>query len=591
MRKCGAWALLIAVMIFAPAQAAPAPTVSPTIAMPDGVKLAADVVTPGGPAGGRFPAVLLMTRYGRATRLSDRAVQALTAAGLALVFVDMRGSGASQGHVTSVFSREERGDIGPVLDWIARQPWSDGRVITTGASYDGNLAALALAAGSPVLVAAAPRFVDFDTYRDLAAPGGLRGETFLRAWGALTDDLDRGAPCLADARSCAALTNLKPVDGDADRGRLRAALLDHQKNWQAYPDMRGYAFEDDVTLSGHDLRAGFLSSQLAALKVSRVPVQLWGSWFDAATADSALDWWAAAPTAPMELYLGAWTHGGGARVDPFVHDSAEDEPGAPVVAARFVNFAQRALAGRPAISRVIHYYTAGAAVWRTTGQWPPAGIKPVRWYVSSGGGLDRQPPAAPGADRYAVDFAATTGKTTRWTTQIGGGPVDYGDRSRQDAALLTYTSAPLAADVEITGAAAVTLRMASTHADGAVLVYLEAVAPDGRVTYLTEGGQRLALRGLDGRPPSFLRADRAPLVPGQTTEVSLRLHAVSAVVPKGDRLRLAIAGADADTFARYPQQGDPTYTVYRSPAAPTFIDLPEADWSEADWPGAGTPAR
>jgi putative CocE/NonD family hydrolase len=584
MRNRGAWALVIAALIFAPAQAAPPATASTTIAMADGVKLAADVVTPAAAAGARFPVVVLMTRYGRATRLSDRAVQALTAAGLALVFVDMRGSGASQGHVTAVFSREERGDIGPVLDWIAKQPWSDGRIIATGASYDGNLAALALAAGNPALVAAAPRFIDFDTYRDLVVPGGVRDDMFLRAWGTLTEELDGGKACLADAHACPALAHLKPVDGDGDRRQLRAALLDHQRNWHAYDDMRGYSFEDDVTPSGRDLREGFLSSQVPALKAAKAPVQLWGSWFDASTADSALDWWAAAPKAPLELYLGAWTHGGGARVDPLVRDSANDEPGAPSTAIQFLDFARRALAGQP-VARRIHYYTAGAAVWRTTAQWPPANISPARWYLSAGAALDRQAPSAgEGADRYAVDFSATTGKTTRWTTQLGGGSVDYGDRAGPDRKLLTYTSAPLERDIEVTGAAAVTLHLASTRADGAVFAYLETVAPDGRGLYLSEGELRLPLRGARGADPSFLKADMAPLSPGQVIEASLRLHAVSAVVPKGYRLRIAIAGADADAFARYPQKGEATYTICRSAALASYIDLPQADW-----PGAARP--
>lgn len=557
---------------------------SPTIAMPDGVALAADVVRPAGAA--RAPAILVMTRYGRATRLSEGAVQALTAAGLAVVTVDVRGSGASQGHVTTLFAREERADIGRVIDWIARQPWSDGRVITTGTSYDGNLAALALAAGARPLVAAVPRFIDFDTYRDLAVPGGVRGETFLKAWGTLVDALDLGAPCLADAAACAASPNLKPVDGDADRSRLRAALLDHQKNWRPYEDTRGYAFEGDVTPSGFDLREGFLSGQLTALKASKTPTQVWGSWFDGATADGALEWYARAADAPLELYIGAWTHGGGARVDPFIADSANDEPGAPSPASRIIDFVNRALESPAGVQRVIHYYTAEAAVWRTTRQWPPAGVGPVRWYLSAGGALSRTSPRSQdGEDRYAVDFSATTGTANRWTTQMGGGPVDYGDRRAADLKLLTYTSPPLAGDIEVTGAPTLALSLTSTHPDGAVFVYLEAVAPDGRVTYLTEGELRLPLRGPPGAgntppgvEPSFLRADMAPLVPGQAVKVGLRLHAVSAVVRKGWRLRIALAGADADNFARYPADGAPVYAIGRSALAASYVDLPQADW-------------
>jgi putative CocE/NonD family hydrolase len=588
MSRWRTWACALALAAMASvAMAAPA-TTSPTIQAPDGVKLAADVVLPSDAAGKRLPAILVMSPYGRATRLSAGAVQAFIAAGFAVVLVDTRGTGASQGHVTAIFSRQERADIAVVLGWIARQPWSDGRVVATGASYDGNLAALTLAAPGQVMAGAVPRFIDFDTYRDLAVPGGVRNEMLLREWGAMTDALNLGTPCLLSAAACPAIANLKPVDGDTNDDALRAALLDHQRDWRAYTDTRGYQFEDDLTPSGQDLRDGFLSSQVAALRASPAPVQIWGSWFDASTADSALDWYRAAPDAHIELYLGAWTHGGGARVDPFVHDAAEDEPGAPSPARVFLSFAQDAVAQPPAAAkRLIHYYTAGVQSWRATTQWPPAGIRPVRWFFAADGALaPAAPTEAKAADAYPVDFTATTGKTNRWTTQLGGGPVDYGDRAGPDKKLLTYTSAPLDRAIEVTGSPVLTLHLAASRPDGAVFVYLEAVAPDGRVVYLSEGELRLGLRGPpspvntpQGVAPSFLRAEVAPLVPGAVTEIGVRLHVTSALIPKGDRLRIAIAGADADTFARYPEAGDLTYTVERSAAAPSHVDLPQADWT------------
>jgi putative CocE/NonD family hydrolase len=554
--------------------------------MPDRVALAADVILPD--SAKRSPAVLVMTPYGRSTRMSAGAVNAFTAAGLALVFVDMRGTGASQGHVSGVFSREERADIGAIVKWIAQQPWSDGRVVTTGVSYDANLAALALANGGKAIAASVPRFIDFDTYRDLAIPGGVRNEMLLREWGALTESLNRGTPCVVDAVKCASQKNLEPLDGDADFALLRKALLDHQKNWKSYVDTAGYQFDDDVSPSGRVLREGFLSSQVAALRASRVPVQIWGSWFDAGTADSALRWFDAAPKTPIELYLGAWTHGGGRRVDPFIPGTADGEPGAPVPARVFLDFVQHASTAPTHIQRSIFYYTAGAAVWRKTPSWPPAGLAARKYNFGPEDSLNTAPdPSANGADNYAVDFTATTGKTNRWTTQLGGGIVDYGNRADADAKLQTYTSSPLDHDIEITGAPSLMLHIASTHPDVAVFVYLEAVQPDGKVVYLTEGELRLALRGgsaPQNRPPgvspSFARGDAAFLAPGKPIEAGIVLHTVSAMIPGGDRLRVAIAGADADTFARTPGDGAPGFTIYRSSALPSHIDIPMADWHQ-----------
>jgi hypothetical protein len=568
--------LSLALIGVSPAAAQSPPRRAIAIETPDNVKLAADVILPAGAS--PHPAILVMTPYGRGTRLRQGAIDAFTAAGFALVFVDMRGTGASQGHVDVIFSPQARADIRTILAWIGRQPWSNGKVVTTGISYDANLAALAVASGNAVVAGAVPRFIDFDTYRDLALPGGVRNEMLFKAWGALTTSLNDGWPCLLDAAQCAHVANLLPLDSDKDFAELRAALLDHQQDWNPTLDTAGYAFEDDVVPSGLPLRAGFLSSQIDALKVSRVPIQIWGSWFDAATADSALEWYSDVPSAPIELYLGAWTHGGGQRVDPFIASTAEDEPGAPVPPRIFLDFARRAVDGK-APARVIHYYTSGAAVWRTTPSWPPAAIAMTRWHLGAKHALAHE--ADKGSDHYTVDFDATTGTTNRWTTQMGGGPVAYGDRSAQDAHLLTYTSAPLDRAIEITGAPVVVLHLASTYPDSAVFAYLEAISPDSKVAYLSEGDLRLALRGGDsadnkpeGLAPSFLRRDVHFIEPGRRVEIGIRMHNVSAMVPKGWRLRIALAGADRDTFGRYPLQGDPVWTLFHS----SFVELPQADW-------------
>jgi putative CocE/NonD family hydrolase len=586
--RTGLIGLIAAGLFFAkPAHAEAPERHAVPILMPDHVTLAADLIRP--PAAGRLPTVLVMTPYGRATRMSAGAIDAFASAGLALVFVDMRGTGASQGHVSAVFSREERADIGAIIKWISRQPWSDGRVVTTGISYDANLAALALVNGGKSLAAAVPRFIDFDTYRDLALPGGVRNEMLLRDWGALTETLNRATPCLVDVANCGSLQNLEPLDGDSNDTLLRQALLDHQKNWNTYIDTAGYAFDDDAAPSGRLLRDGFLSSQTKALRDSKVPVQIWGSWFDAGTADSALAWYEAAPKAPLELYLGAWAHGGNKRTDPFLSGTLENESGAPVPAAVFLDFVQRALNASAPKQRRIVYYTAGAAVWRKTASWPPAYINSNKMYFGSHDSLN---PAADlssdAADTYVVDFTASTGKANRWTTQLGGGIVDYGDRAEADRKLRTYTSEPLDRDIEITGAPSLTVHIASTYPDVAVFAYLEAVEPTGKVVYLSEGELRLALRGGNGATnhpqgmmPSFLRRDTAFLEPGRPIEAGISLHNISVMIPKGDRLRIAVAGADADTFARYPQDGAPTFTIYRSSVLPSFIDLPMADWKHS----------
>jgi putative CocE/NonD family hydrolase len=182
-------------------------------------------------------------------------------------------------------------------------------------------------------------------------------------------------------------------------------------------------------------------------------------------------------------------------------------------------------------------------------------------------------------DRYPINFEATTGLKNRWHTQVGGDVV-YGDRAEEDKKLLTYTSAPLEADVEITGHPIVTFFVTSTHTDGAFFVYLEDVDENGKVTYLTEGELRALHRRVSNEQSptklpvpyhTFLKKDAMPLVPGQVAELKIGLQPISALVKKGHRLRVAIASHDKDTFIRIPADGTPVIAVKRGLS---MIELP-----------------
>ena len=59
-------------------------------------------------------------------------------------------------------------------------------------------------------------------------------------------------------------------------------------------------------------------------------------------------------------------------------------------------------------------------------------------------------------------------------------------------------------------------------------------------------------------------------------EVKFGTRATSALIRKGNRLRIAIAGADKDTFKQYPAEGKgkPTITISRNESHASYIDLP-----------------
>ena len=73
---------------------------------------------------------------------------------------------------------------------------------------------------------------------------------------------------------------------------------------------------------------------------------------------------------------------------------------------------------------------------------------------------------------------------------------------------------------------------------------------------------------------SYLSGDAAPMTPGRAEQLRITLWPIAVAVRKGDRLRLAIAGADADNLERVPAAGPETLVVRRTHEAPSFVDIP-----------------
>ncbi|WP_374571250.1 CocE/NonD family hydrolase [Phenylobacterium sp.] len=567
------------------------------VAMPDGVKLAVSLWFPGGRDDGvRRPAVLIQTRYGRAGvykygeagRYRD-----LVAQGYVLVVVDTRGSTASFGDRLVELSPEEIKDMDALIAHVRAQDWSNGEVFATGVSYMADTADLAT--GSPEkLTGAVIRESDFDGYLDLFAPGGVAndfmmslwgGDTVLRDYGKSLDPKD-GLDCGARAADCPKLwPRMQAVDADPDFALVREAIA-KRRHWKP-DDYRGAEFRDDKGANGYTMFSSSPAARLAQVRREATPVQYWASWMDAGTADGTLARYRSLPTTPMEVWITANNHGGEHFTDPFFPGEDAPEPSFDQQWRLISDFLDKVRAGKP-VERAIHYYVLGAKTFKTTADWPPAGVKRAVFNFGPDGSLTQAAPAKAGQDLYAVDFDATSGKATRWTTQIGD-PAAYADRREADKALLSYTSAPFEQDMELVGGPSVRLFVATATADPAFFAYLEDVGPDGRATYLTEGLFRAVNRkpaGADQVPyaqaepiKTYSRADAMPMTPGVVAEVSFPVFPVAALIRKGHRLRISLAGADKSAFRRYSEDRPEAWTVMRTPAQPSSVSVDLRPWS------------
>ena len=153
------------------------------VAMRDGVKLATDIYRParnGEPIAGALPVLLHRTPYhkgeveaalGNCRWFAERGYLSVTQ--------DCRGCYASEGDVNFLFPEAEDGF--DTLQWIDRQPWSNGRVGSWGTSWSGWTQTAMAALGPSNLVSMVPNMSGADAHECTVRHGGALELRFL-AW-------------------------------------------------------------------------------------------------------------------------------------------------------------------------------------------------------------------------------------------------------------------------------------------------------------------------------------------------------------------------------------------------------------------------
>ena len=80
--------------------------------------------------------------------------------------LDLRGTGSSSGIATDEYTDVERSDLRTAIEWLAGQPWSNGRVGMFGTSYSGFNALQMAADDVPALRAVVATYATDDRYTD-----------------------------------------------------------------------------------------------------------------------------------------------------------------------------------------------------------------------------------------------------------------------------------------------------------------------------------------------------------------------------------------------------------------------------------------
>ncbi|MEQ6202466.1 CocE/NonD family hydrolase [Sulfitobacter sp. HNIBRBA2951] len=478
--------------------------------MSDGTRLSARLWKPDDAADDPVPLILEFLPYRK--RDGTCARDALThpyfaARGYACARVDMRGNGDSHGVMEDEYTAQELSDAVEVIEWAAAQPWCNGRVGMMGISWGGfnslQVAALAPDALKAIitLCSTVDRFADDIHYKG----GCLLNENL--GWGATMLSYSSRAPdpALRDDWREMWLERLE------NEPFLPATWLRHQRRdayWQH----------------------GSVCEVFSAIKAKVLAVGGWGDAYKNTVPQlvEALD--------GAKGIVGPWVH-------KYPH-FAVPEPR--------IGFLQEALRWWDRWLKDIDTGVTDDPDYRA---YLMDGVRPAAWYTERAGrwiaedtgatthlpvqtlhltpegGLD----TAPHALTHTVASPAHCGAASGEYCAIWLGPEMPGDQRSDDALSSTFTSAPLAADMDIVGAARMTLALASDTPQGQIAVRLNHIHADGAATRITYGVLNLSHRTSAANP--------TPMTPGAVEDLSFDLDHIAYRVPAGDRIRVSISTA------------------------------------------------
>ena len=500
------------------------------VAMDDGVALSCDVFRP--IKAGRYPVILTYGPYAKGLAFQDGYPSAwqrmaekhpdVTAGSsnkyqnwevvdpekwvphdYACVRVDSRGCGCSPGFVDH-FSPRETKDFYDCIEWAARQPWSSGRIGLNGVSYYGINQWHVASLQPPHLAAMCVWEGAADWYRDMTHHGGILC-TFWEHW---YDMQVKTVQHGAGERGKRSRVHGEPVCGPE---RLSDSQLARNR-CDFGAEIREHPLDDEY----HKER----SPNWSKIKVPLLTAANWGGQglhprgnFEGFVRAASKQKW-------LEAHgLEHWTHfytdyGRQLQLRFFDH---------------FLHGKKNGWDKQPSVLLQVRHSTGSSE--REESEWPIARTKWTKLYLDPAGGT-LQEKAAPASTE--ISFEA-----------MGDG--------------VTFLTAPLEAETEITGPSALKLFVSSSTSDADLFVVLRVFSPDLREvvfqgaidphTPIAQGWLRASHRKLDkklSRPyrPYHTHDRKQPLKPGEVVELDIEIWPTSIVVPAGYRVALTIRGKD-----------------------------------------------
>jgi putative CocE/NonD family hydrolase len=534
------------------------------VPMRDGCVLRADLYRPDGPE--RLPVLLNRTPYDKSfLPLSLLTLDAIRAsqAGYNVLFQDCRGCFASQGTFTCFV--DEARDGYDTIEWAARQPWSDGKVGTFGASYMGATQWFAATQAPPSLKAMVPSITASNYHEGWTYQGGAFELFFNVSWLMLL----LGPARLLRERDTnpAAKAELGVVMGGIDQMREWMEFLPLKE----FPMFRAGApyFFDWLDHPYYDDYWRKLSLEEQHGKIT-VPALNIGGWYDifqggAIGNYTGMNARGATETSRLHqrLMVGPWNHA--VPLSSLVGQVDFGMRSSPVsidvdgVQLRWFDYWLKGKQNGVAADAPIRLYVMGINQWREEKEWPIAGTEFCRYYLHSrgransaygDGALTTEAPGAEPRDSFLYNpfspVPTVGGALCCYPNALASGAFDQSMvEHRSD--VLVYSTEPLPEDLEVTGPVTVALYASSSAPDTDFTAKLVDVGPCGFARNLADGIIRARVRES--------RSDPKPMTPEKVCEFTIDVGSTSNVFKAGHRIRLEVSSSNFPRFDRNPNTG------------------------------------
>ena len=570
--------------------------------MRDGTILRANIYRPAGE--GKWPVLLTRLPYGKDLPLGTSIMDPAQVArrGYVVIVQDTRGRLASEGEWAPFIN--EGLDGVDTIEWAAQLPYGDGNVGMYGTSYFGFTQWASAVYNPPALKAMVPVQTWNDPFNGLYFRGGALELGTAGHW-----QLMMGLDVLIRRHR-------------GDKQTLGRAIYTLAKEMDALGTM-GYwslPLREFAPLKRHDVAPTFFenfnnpmdrSHQMIELvtivgkhEQVTVPTLNAGGWYDIFLKDTITNFTTmrehgVTPAARQsKLLIGPWSHGG------FTNPIGELNFGFGSSAAfidlqvdfvslqvRWFDHWLKGIDTGMLKEAPIKLFVMGANVWRDEQEWPLARAVDTRYYLHSNGHAntlhgdgyllasspESDEPTSDQFDYDPGDPVITRGGALLMSPEYRSGPYDQRQvESRKD--VLTYTSAELNEDLEVTGPISVHLWAISSAPDTDFVARLVDVHPDGYAQNLTDGIIRARYRNFErGEAPSLIE-------PGRPYEYDIDLWATSNVFKAGHRIRVDITSSNFPRWDRNPNTGHAFgadsetaiahQTILHDPEHASYITLP-----------------